>query len=65
MFEQLRDSGEFEQLHLDVLANNEGAINLYKKWGFEITDEFPCYPDGSVQVYHMILNLKKGEEAEQ
>ena len=59
LINKLKDSGEFKELHLDVLGNNENALNLYKKLGFEVTDEFPCYPDGSVPVYHMVMKIEQ------
>ncbi|MBQ6396494.1 GNAT family N-acetyltransferase [Candidatus Saccharibacteria bacterium] len=59
LFEYMKNPDKYAELHLDVLANNENAIRLYEKQGFERVSTFPCYPDGSVNVYHMVLKLRK------
>lgn len=50
----------FEQMELEVIANNQKAINLYDKLGFvkcgEITDGIK-YPDGSYE--NIIIMVKK------
>jgi len=50
-----------EQIELEVVANNSGAISLYKKLGFEIFGTLPDnvkYKDGSyADVYFMVKKL--------
>lgn len=51
----------YEQLELEVVANNERAIHLYKKMGFEIYGTFKDtmkYPDGTyADEYWMMRKL--------
>lgn len=51
----------YEQLELEVVANNEKAIHLYKKMGFEIYGTFKDtmkYPDGTyADEYWMMRKL--------
>ena len=63
LFAHLKNPEKYAELHLDVLANNENAIRLYEKQGFKKVSTFPCYPDGSVDVYHMVLNLGEKSNA--
>lgn len=51
-------SVEHETVHLDVIADNLSAVNLYKKCGFEISGEYYGF-SGSEKLlpcYHMIKN---------
>ena len=52
----------FEQMELEVVADNKNAIALYKKMGFEIFGTFPNhnkYKDGSyADSYFMVKQLK-------
>lgn len=52
----------FEQMELEVVADNERAIHLYKKMGFEIYGTFPNnmkYKDGTYgDAYWMMKKLK-------
>ena len=57
LFTYLKPCGKYRELHLDVLANNQNALRLYEKQGFVKTSTFPCYPDGSVDVYHMVNKI--------
>ncbi len=43
-------------LHLDVIAANKPAVNLYKRFGFEITNEYCGFSgdDTKLPCYHMI-----------
>lgn len=54
-------AAHYEQLELDVVAENDRAISLYKKFGFQIfgTHEKAFrYRDGSYATVHlMVLNL--------
>ncbi len=48
----------YEQLELEVVANNERAIHLYKKMGFEIYGTFPStmkYLDGTYADEHWMM----------
>lgn len=48
----------FEQLELDVVADNERAIHLYQKMGFEIYGTFPNtmkYMDGTYADEHWMM----------
>ncbi|MDD6156912.1 MAG: GNAT family protein [Lachnospiraceae bacterium] len=50
----------FEQMELEVVADNERAIGLYKKMGFEIYGTFPRnmkYPDGTYADAHWMMKL--------
>lgn len=54
-----KDHG-FEQMELEVVADNERAIGLYKKMGFEIYGTFPRnmkYPDGTYADAHWMMKL--------
>lgn len=53
LIKQLKESGQFDTLHLDVLGDNEGAIRVYERAGFSTTYDFPSYPDGAITVHHM------------
>jgi len=53
LIKQLKESGEFDTLHLDVLGDNENAIRVYEKQGFKTAYDFPSYPDGTITVHHM------------
>ncbi len=57
LFEIAKEQG-FEQIELEVVADNKRAIALYKKMGFEIRGTFPRhikYNDGTyADVYWMI-----------
>lgn len=43
-------------IHLDVIASNANAIRLYKKFGFEISNEYCGYSGSSKKLlcYHMV-----------
>lgn len=60
IIEIAREKG-FEQMELEVVANNERAIHLYKKMGFEIYGTFPDnmkYKDGTyADAYWMMRKL--------
>lgn len=60
-----KDTG-IEQLELEVVADNERAIALYKKMGFEICGTFPRnmkYKDGTyADAYWMMLQLSSKSE---
>ncbi len=45
-----------ETIHLDVIASNTPAINLYKRFGFEFSNEYFGYSgdDTDLLCYHMI-----------
>ena len=45
-----------QTMHLDVIASNEAAIKLYKRFGFEFTNEYYGYSgdDTKLLCYHMI-----------
>lgn len=45
-----------ETIHLDVIASNKTAINLYQKFGFTISNEYYGYSgdDTELLCYHMI-----------
>ena len=48
----------YEQLELEVVANNERAIHLYKKMGFEVYGTFPStmkYLDGTYADEHWMM----------
>ena len=53
LINQLKESGDFDTLHLDVLGDNTNAIHVYEKHGFKTTYDFPSYPDGAITVHHM------------
>lgn len=48
-----------DTIHLDVIASNESAIQLYKKYGFKIENEYLGYTgdDTLLPCYHMIREL--------
>lgn len=48
-------------IHLDVIASNTPAIKLYKRFGFEITNEYYGYSgdDTKLLCYHMIRHPNK------
>lgn len=60
LFEVAREKG-YEQIELEVVANNERAIHLYKKKGFEIYGTYKDtmkYPDGTyADEYWMMKKL--------
>lgn len=46
--------------YLDVLSDNHGAIRLYQKLGFEITQKKPGFsPNGFIEEYQMHYDHKK------
>lgn len=61
MMEALIDCAQrvgFEQIELEVLAENEKAVNLYKKYGFEIYGTRPNAmkdPDGTYFDEHLMV----------
>ena len=50
-----------QTIHLDVIASNKPAINLYKRFGFEISNEYYGYSGDSTELlcYHMIRLANK------
>ena len=60
LFAVARERG-FEQIELEVVADNENAIHLYKSMGFENYGTFPNnmkYKDGTyADAYWMMKNL--------
>jgi len=58
-----REYPDVRRLRLEVTQVNQSAIRLYEKQGFKKVSTFPCYPDGSVDVYHMVLNLGEKSNA--
>ena len=53
LIDDLKKSGRFNTLHLDVLGDNDKAISVYERAGFKNTYDFPSYPDGAITVHHM------------
>lgn len=55
------ESNGVEQVELDVVAENERALNMYKNFGFEIVGTLPRalkYPDGTyADEYRMVKRL--------
>lgn len=58
---ELAEEKGMEQLELEVVADNERAVSLYKKLGFEICGTFPKqmkYKDGTyADAYFMVKKL--------
>ena len=57
LFEVAREKG-FEQMELEVVADNKKAIHLYKSMGFEIYGTFPKnmkYKDGTYADAHWMM----------
>ena len=57
LFEVAKEKG-FEQMELEVVADNERAIRLYKQMGFEIYGTFPKnmkYKDGTYADAHWMM----------
>jgi ribosomal protein S18 acetylase RimI-like enzyme len=52
-----------QPIHLDVIASNENAIRLYKKTGFQITNEYYGFTGDNtdLQCYHMLRESTKAE----
>lgn len=57
LIEYLAAMPEYEHLFLDVLAENHGAIKLYRGMGFRVCDEHAAYPlDKGMICLRMILD---------
>ncbi len=58
MLQAAKDRQDTTQLELDVLEDNERAVRLYKKFGFEIVATLPdaiCLKDGTSLAVHTMI----------
>jgi len=53
--------GNYKKLYADVLEGNEKSFNLHLKQGFKVVNEFACYPDGRLKVFHMEREVNSPE----
>lgn len=48
-----------DRIVLEVRADNRGAINLYRKFGFEVTETLPNYYEDGGDGYRMVRELSR------
>lgn len=61
LFQQILDYAKDHEVHrvfLEVRTNNKTAIEMYKKYGFEIVAERPNYYGPALDAYVMELEVK-------